>query len=267
MIAARRPFEFSTAGYLIRITNQRACSIAELAAGVAECTDASIFHHTFQTLGQHHFLTEGFSNDFAQWALASANRIDLAEQLASLDIRDYVGLAEVRSDLNRILKDYSESHPGPSRQTALEPFYFLESVEIATSLGEEAASLEEFRQHLKGITQISRFDRLKDPVGVVCAYRIVKRYFDCQLVLAGGGASDDPEGPIVLEEVREAAGNDPDIHILELPPVGPARGQRAAAGLGRCRAQEPPRGIRADRQRSGRNGPWWRRPWAASRCR
>jgi trehalose synthase len=44
------------------------------------------------------------------------------------------------------------------------------------------------------ITQISRFDRLKDPVGVVRAYRIVKRYFDCQLVLAGGGADDDPEG-------------------------------------------------------------------------
>ena len=44
------------------------------------------------------------------------------------------------------------------------------------------------------LTQISRFDRLKDPVGVIRAYRIVKRYFDCQLVLAGGSATDDPEG-------------------------------------------------------------------------
>jgi trehalose synthase len=34
------------------------------------------------------------------------------------------------------------------------------------------------------LTQISRFDRLKDPVGVIRAYRIVKRYYDCQLVLA-----------------------------------------------------------------------------------
>jgi len=71
------------------------------------------------------------------------------------------------------------------------------------------------------ITQISRFDRLKDPIGVLRAYRIVKRYFDCQLVLAGGGASDDPEGSAVLAEVREAAGNDPDIHLLELPPAAP----------------------------------------------
>jgi len=50
------------------------------------------------------------------------------------------------------------------------------------------------------LTQISRFDRLKDPVGVIRAYRIVKRYFDCQLVLAGGSASDDPEGAIVLKK-------------------------------------------------------------------
>jgi trehalose synthase len=68
------------------------------------------------------------------------------------------------------------------------------------------------------LTQISRFDRLKDPVGVVRAYQIVKRYFDCQLILAGGSAADDPEGGVVLEEVRQASGDDPDIHILSLPP-------------------------------------------------
>jgi trehalose synthase len=68
------------------------------------------------------------------------------------------------------------------------------------------------------LTQISRFDRLKDPVGVVAAYNIVKRYFDCQLVLAGGGAADDPEGGQVLDAVRDVAAADPDIHILDLPP-------------------------------------------------
>jgi len=71
------------------------------------------------------------------------------------------------------------------------------------------------------LTQVSRFDRLKDPVGVVRAYRIVKRYFDCQLVLAGGGADDDPEGAAVLAETREQAAGDPDIHLLELPAASP----------------------------------------------
>jgi trehalose synthase len=68
------------------------------------------------------------------------------------------------------------------------------------------------------LTQISRFDRLKDPLGVMEAYRMVKKRHDCQLVLAGGGAPDDPEGEEVLREVRERAASDADIHILELPP-------------------------------------------------
>jgi trehalose synthase len=68
------------------------------------------------------------------------------------------------------------------------------------------------------VTQISRFDRLKDPVGVIQAYKLAKRYVDCQLVLAGGGATDDPEGAVVLQEVMDAAGDDPDVIILNLPP-------------------------------------------------
>jgi len=68
------------------------------------------------------------------------------------------------------------------------------------------------------VTQISRFDRLKDPVGVIQAFKLAKKYVDCQLVLAGGGATDDPEGAVVLQEVMDAAGDDPDIIILNLPP-------------------------------------------------
>lgn len=68
------------------------------------------------------------------------------------------------------------------------------------------------------VTQVSRFDRLKDPIGVIQAYKQAKRYVDCQLVLAGGGATDDPEGSAVLQEVLDAASTDPDIIVLDLPP-------------------------------------------------
>jgi trehalose synthase len=67
------------------------------------------------------------------------------------------------------------------------------------------------------LVQISRFDRFKDPVGVIQAYRLVKKVLPVQLVLAGGGATDDPEGSEILDEVREAAGEDPDVHVLLLP--------------------------------------------------
>lgn len=68
------------------------------------------------------------------------------------------------------------------------------------------------------LVQVSRFDRFKDPVGVVGAYRIVRKVLPVQVVLAGGGATDDPEGKAVVEDVLEAAGDDPDVHVLNLPP-------------------------------------------------
>ena len=69
------------------------------------------------------------------------------------------------------------------------------------------------------LLQVSRFDRFKDPIGVINAYQIVKKYDDCRLILAGGSATDDPEGEQVLAEVREAAAGDPDVHVLVLPPT------------------------------------------------
>lgn len=68
------------------------------------------------------------------------------------------------------------------------------------------------------ILQVSRFDRFKDPIGVIKAYRLVKKYNDCILILAGSPATDDPEGEIVLKEVQDYASDDPDIHVLLLPP-------------------------------------------------
>lgn len=69
------------------------------------------------------------------------------------------------------------------------------------------------------LLQVSRFDRFKDPVGVIRAYQLTKKFLpSVQLALAGGGADDDPEGETVLQEVRAAAAEDPDIRVLLLPP-------------------------------------------------
>ncbi|MBZ5695610.1 MAG: glycosyltransferase [Acidobacteriia bacterium] len=118
------------------------------------------------------------------------------------------------------------SSPAFSRQLPIPQYLFYPSIDPLSEKNRELEPcvIEETLRRFQIdparpiITQISRFDRLKDPVGVVRAYQIVKRYTDCQLVLAGGGATDDPEGDAVLAEVREAAGKDADIHILDLPP-------------------------------------------------
>lgn len=70
------------------------------------------------------------------------------------------------------------------------------------------------------VLQVSRFDRFKDPLGVIEAYKHAKKSSpNLQLILAGGGADDDPEGAVVLEEVKSSANGDPDIHVLFLPPT------------------------------------------------
>ena len=69
------------------------------------------------------------------------------------------------------------------------------------------------------VTQVSRFDRLKDPLGVIEAFQKVKPYVEARLFLVGGSAEDDPEGAQVLSEVRERAHDDPDIIVLCLPPT------------------------------------------------
>ncbi|HXY23631.1 MAG TPA: DUF5752 family protein [Candidatus Acidoferrum sp.] len=148
MMEADTPFEFVTVSYLTRIGNPSAGTLAELLSGLEQCSDASIFHHTFQTLSSHHFLTEGFSNDFAQWVLSSTNRNDLAEQLAALDIRDYTSIAALRSDLRRMVGDFCAAQPRFAEQSALERFYFCESVEITMPLGRNARTLDEFRDGL-----------------------------------------------------------------------------------------------------------------------
>ena len=118
------------------------------------------------------------------------------------------------------------SSPAFTRQLSIPQYLFYPCIDPLSEKNKdlEASYLEKIADDFgvdrsrPVITQISRFDRLKDPVGVVEAYKLVKKYVDCQLVLAGGGASDDPEGAVVLEEVRQAAGDDPDVILLNLPP-------------------------------------------------
>jgi hypothetical protein len=149
MKRAEHPFQFVAVSYLTRIGNQVATTLAEFRDGLEKCSDASIFYHTFQSLGRHHFLTEGFSNDFAQWVLASLNRAELAERLAALDIRSYLELSELRSDVLRMTDEFCAAYPQELDRKAFEPFYFCESIEITVPKGADAWTLEEFKQGLE----------------------------------------------------------------------------------------------------------------------
>ena len=152
---AEEPFRFATVSYLTLICNQRATTLAELLEGIQQCSAGSIFNHTFQSLAQHHFLTEGFSNDFAQWVLASCNCPVLAERLASIDIRDYVSLTDLRADLYGIVVEFCRANSREAQVPAFEPFYFCETIEEQACTSQEARTLQEFQTALKHLSHAS----------------------------------------------------------------------------------------------------------------
>lgn len=130
--------------------------------------------------------------------------------------------------LTGFIKDYDSavfSAPSFSRPLPIRQFLIAPSIDPLSDKNKDlpedyvATILEKYGipRDKPIVTQISRFDRLKDPVGVIQAYKLVKKYSACRLILAGGTATDDPEGAQVLAEVREQAGKDPDIHVLLMP--------------------------------------------------
>ena len=150
--------------------------------------------------------------------------------------RCHVDVSNPNEEVWSFLKGYVEqydaallSSPRFSKNLSISQFLFFPSIDPLSDKNRELAPeiidqvLEHYHipQDKPRVTQISRFDRLKDPIGVIKAFRMARRYVDCRLVLAGGGASDDPEGDAVLDEVRAEANGDPDIHILLLPPASP----------------------------------------------
>ena len=70
-------------------------------------------------------------------------------------------------------------------------------------------------RHRPIVTQVSRFDPWKDPIGVIDAFRLArKEHPDLQLVMVGSMAHDDPEGWEYLEATEAHRQEDPDIHVL-----------------------------------------------------
>ena len=119
-----KPFYFNTSEHLVRIERDRASTLPELLQALRACPDGSIFQHTFRTLQEHHFIRQGFSNDFAHWSLSACHEPVLAEQLASVDVREFTSIAGLRARMVEIVEQFLEEYPRAASRPAHEPFYF-----------------------------------------------------------------------------------------------------------------------------------------------
>jgi hypothetical protein len=149
---ARSPFYFNSAAHLIRIGRQKAATLGEFADNLSSCPDDSIFQHTFQTLHDHHYIREGFSNDFAHWTFAACNEIGLAERLAGIDVREFTSIKALREALVKTVEDYLKKNPRARERAAFEPFYFCASDTIVVPTPIVARNLAEFADGVKRVS-------------------------------------------------------------------------------------------------------------------
>ena len=149
---ARQPFYFNSAAHLLRIEREKATTLAEFLDALHTCPDASIFQHTFRTLQEHHFIREGFSNDFAHWAFTACNEVGLAERLASIDVREFTSIPALRERIINIVQIYLDRNPRARDRGALEPFYFCASDRVVIPTPFVARNLGEFADCLKRVT-------------------------------------------------------------------------------------------------------------------
>jgi len=122
-----KPFYFNTSEHLLRIGKQRAHNLSELLQDLETCPDDSIFQHTFRTLQEHHFIRQGFSNDFAHWCLSYCNEPVLAEHLADIDVREFTTIKGLRERIVGIVDEFLQNHPQSASKPGREPFYFCAS--------------------------------------------------------------------------------------------------------------------------------------------
>jgi hypothetical protein len=149
---ARSPFHFNSAAYLLRIGRERASTLAELLEALRTCPDDSIFQHTFRTLQEHHFIREGYSNDFAHWAYVDCQEKGLAERLASVDVRSFTSISDLREHIVHIVEEALLGNQRLRERHALMPFYFCASDTVISPTPFVAHNLPEFLDALNRVS-------------------------------------------------------------------------------------------------------------------
>jgi len=146
-----KPFYFNTSEHLLRIGRQKAGTLSELLQALHTCPEDAVFQHTFRTLQEHHFIRQGFSNDFAHWSLSACHEPALAEQLAGVDVREFTAIEGLRRRMVEIIDEFLQAHPRSGSRPAHEPFYFCAADLVVLPTKFSADTLKGF---LDGLNQV-----------------------------------------------------------------------------------------------------------------
>lgn len=136
------PFEFKQCVSLIKSTGKHTGNLRELRELIAEVSEGSIFHHTYQYFLKGNILE--YTNDFAQWAGECLEERALAERLSCVDPYLFKSIVNVRKELIGEIDGFLSSDPKPREVRSENQFYFNETVSLVFPAGARAKNLAEF---------------------------------------------------------------------------------------------------------------------------
>ena len=145
---SKEPFRFYTSSLLVEITGKKAYHLKDFVKILKEIDVSSIFYHIHHALREYSFAPGQYSNDFARWAAEGLEEGSLAERLASINIRDFTDLDELRAKLVEIVEDHLKSAVEIRKAAPGREFYFLRNIEIISPTPYEVQTLEEFTNAL-----------------------------------------------------------------------------------------------------------------------
>lgn len=153
-LQAKEPFLFYTRQTLTYLTGRRVSTLDELLAGIKEASEASIYHHTHHFLAQHEFLSPEPPNDFAYWITNILQDKLLGEEVASIDLREYGSLEDIRSATVGVIEQAQQGAGRRSKRHAPagEEFHFMEAKSFIFPTRHVARNLEEFKHCLEQVS-------------------------------------------------------------------------------------------------------------------
>jgi len=154
---AKNSFTFYVSSDLTGLTGKKARHLKEFVEILREIEGSSIFCHTHQSFREFHFAKGIFTNDFAYWVADAIHEEDLAERLASIDIRDYVDIRSLREKIIELVEDQLRSKTDITIAPHGKEFFFCNSTSIAIATSYEVWTLSELKEALKVLGPSSMF--------------------------------------------------------------------------------------------------------------
>src|SRR5437868_2039860 len=150
------PFVFSTEWRLVALTGRKARNLDEMLKHLREVTGSSIFYHTHHEYLAHHFERPSFHNDFSIWVSHALLEERLAEKLTSIDLLAFPSIRQLREAIIQMIEEFTRESHGRLRDCPPgQEFYFCESQSFVTPTGVVAATVPEFFEALRLISNVS----------------------------------------------------------------------------------------------------------------